>query len=236
LLGKQPYKYNIVEGGAAIVDSATGEDISTVSGIESYAIRNIPGTGFFRYTRELTIQDEPDGQKRQMISTWLTYPEGGKHNRMCIVLDGGYAHSISDDCLTYAYIRDKKAFIVEMELREATPREKAEAGIPLTEEETKTLMLENARRIGDAIEESAFMAEAYPSQEDFLRIMESRLGGRSALLRPGTDQIAVTYFEPEDKHKFGGKLPQGTVLAVLDGGYGWQIKLFSDGRIEEVAK
>lgn len=232
-----PFDIRGAEGGVAISDVATGKTIRTLKGFQEDQVSAVPNTRLIMYGTQQTIQDGPDGQKHKAHSIWLMYPEGEKQNRMCVALGMELGTlSESHNCLRIGYVSKGRALIAELELRKATPREKVAAGIRLTEEETKSLMLENARQVADALGDSVFQSEEYPSQEDFIERMKYHIRDSSALLRPGTDKIAVTYFRPDEKYNIANMPPANTVIGVMDGGYGWQIKIFADGRVEETPK
>lgn len=232
-----PFDIKNVEGGVDIVDIDTGNTLCTVKGLTSRELSPVPKGRLVGYRRKQTIQDGPNGQNTVADSFWLMYPEGGKQNRMCVALGIRLNPlNISDGCLRIGYVDKGRAFVVELELRKATPREKAAGGLQLTEDEARSLMLDNARQIADAIGDHLSNSEYYPSQENFTETIRRHLRDASALLRPGTDRIAITYFRPDEKYHIGNKPPADTLIAALDGGYSWQIRIFADGRVEEALK
>lgn len=232
-----PFDLISTDDGTAIKEIATGKTLCTIKGLKYYYAWAIPKTRFVRYWTQQDIQIEPDGAKAKLYSCWLMYPEGEKQNRVCVAVADRTGNDVwSENGLKVAYVSEGKAFVTDLEYRKATPREKAAAGITLTSEEAQTLMLESAQQISDAIEASISNSEYYPPQDGFIKRIAPYLRDKTALLLPGTDKMAVTYFKPDDKYNIANLPPADTVIATLDSGYGWKINIYADGHVQEALK
>ncbi|MEN6357413.1 MAG: hypothetical protein ABFD83_10045 [Armatimonadota bacterium] len=232
-----PFDLTSTDNGTAIKEIATGKTLCTIKGLKDYYAWVIPKTRFVRYWTQQDMQAEPDGIKTKLCSCWLVYPEGERQNRVCVaVADRSGNEAWSENGLKMAYVSEGKAFVTDLEYRKATPREKAAAGIQLTGDETKALILENAHQISDAIEASIMNSEYYPSQDNFIERISYHLRDKTALLLPGTDKMAVTYFKPDDKYHIANPPPADTIIATLDSGYGWKFNIYADGRVQEAIK
>ncbi|MCE5322241.1 hypothetical protein LLG46_02875 [bacterium] len=237
LLHNIPFDLISTDDGTAIKEISTGKTLCTIKGLKYYHAWAIPKTRFVRYWTQQDIQIEPNGAKTKLCYCWLVYPEGEKQNRMCVATADRHGNDVwSDNGLKIAYVSEGKAFVTDLEYRKATPREKTAAGVPLTDEETRTLLLENAHQISDAIEVSIMSSEYYPSQDDFIKRIGYYLRDKTSLLLPGTDKMAVTYFKPDDKYNIANLPPADTIIATLDSGYGWKLNIYADGRVGEALK
>ena len=201
----------------------------------------IPHTRLLTYCRSNTLQDGHEGRSKKLKSLWIMYPQGKKLNSMCVAYDvDSSTMTSSKDHLKSAYVSNGHVFVIELESRAATPREKAAAGTPLTEEETKSLTLENARQIYDALSAYISGAEYYPSEENFAGGVGYHLRDSDALLVPGSNKPAFTYHFPGEPGKdvYPGNLKSiaETLLGSLDAGYQWQIDLYADGHTVIVQK
>lgn len=220
--------------GTRVEDRVTGKVLDIVKSDPYFFILWSPDSRMFAYRRKVVVED--DRRKGRLDMLWIACVEEHKANHMCVALDhDGGAPSWSDDCRKLAYMSRDRAYVAEMDWRAPHSTEKLDAGIPLTEEEEKDMIVNGAHQLSLAINAcTGDRDDTFPSAESFRNDVEPYLGGSDVMLRPGTDQYIVQYFPqpPIDQIKD----PSGTVLATLDAGYDWQVVIYVDGHVKVVPK
>lgn len=227
----------VMEDLAKISNVATGDVVSTIEFPKgSYGVDClwVPHSNLITYTMGQSLQDTPSSKTSKIRTLWLFYPGGRRFDRVCVALDSSRQASWSNNATKVAYISNGCAYMADLEWRQATLREKAAAGVKLTEDETKELMLENARQIADAVRRYVFSAEYFPPNDKFIEVMNRNLKDRDALMMPGTDKIACTYTQPENYPSRKEK-PE-IIIATLDAGYQWKVCIYADYHIVMVDK
>jgi len=220
--------------GMRVEDTATGKALDIVESDPYSFIEWSPDSRMFAYRRKVDVED--DHRKGRLDMLWIACVEDHKANHMCVTLDEDFrTASWSDNCRKLAYISRNRAYVAEMAWRAPNSSEKLDAGIPLSEEEEKDMMVKNASQLGHSILVSASDRDGtFPSAESFRNDIEPYLGGRDVMLRPGTDQYIVQYFPQPPIGQI--ESPSDTILAILDAGYGWQVVIYVDGHVKVVPK
>lgn len=227
------------ENTATIENVATGAVVSTLTWPKDDTFSLglwVPHSNLLTYTMDQPIQDIVSSKTSKTRTMWLFYPGGGKFDRICVAFNADPQASWSNDGIKVAYTSSGCIYVADLEWRQATLREKAAAGGRLTEDETKELMMENARQIADAIRGYTFNAESLPPQDRFFDIMNSHLRDKDALMMPGTDKNACTYNQPDKIYPSQLESRKDTVLVTLDAGCQWEIRVFADWHVALVDK
>lgn len=220
--------------GMRVEDRVTGKVLDIVKSDPYFLIEWSPDSRMLAYRRKLDVED--DHRKGWLDMLWIACVEEHKANHMCVALDVYFrTTSWSDDCRKLAYISRDRAYVAEMAWRAPNSSEKLDAGIPLSEEEEKEMMVNGAHQLGLAIASyTGDYDDTFPSAESFRSDIEPYLGGSKVMLRPGTDQYIVQYFPQPPIGQIED--PSGTVLATLDAGYDWQVVIYVDGHVKVVQK
>ena len=125
--------------------------------------------------------------------------------------------------------------MAELAWRELDARGKAEAGLPLDEEEEKQIIVENALQVGLALTRYAMdWDDKFPAADSFRQDIEPYLRTPNFMLRPGTDQYIVQYTQLPPLSQI--KDTTNTVMATLDAGFSWQVVVYADGHVKVVPK
>ena len=188
------------------------------------------------YSREEVVSDEQNVKREPLHSLWLASTETHKLSHMCLALDldGDQIPTWSNDCMKVAYLYRNRLYLSELKKEPLTSDIKLEAGLKLSEEEEKDILLSNAKQIGTGL--AMFNADwdgKFPSADDFLQELTPYLKYPSVFFRPGTEQVVFRYFPPETLPILN---PAETVMGEIDIGYGWKIVLYADGHASTVRK
>ncbi len=226
--------------GIRIEDRSTRKQIAVVKSTDVLGLGWSPDSRMLMYYRLQTIEGENGTAYEPITTLWLVYVAGAKRNHMCIALDAelGYSNPIptwSTDCSKLAYISRGRACVAELTWTELDADGKLEAGLPLTEEEEKDMIVRNASQLAKSIlSYTADQNDRFPPAESFRKDIEPYLPSADAFLRPGTDQYIVQYFPQPPISQI--ESTSDTMLATLDAGYGWQVVLYVDGHVKVVQK
>ena len=190
-----------------------------------------PDSKLIMYQQGITVPDRSGKRSRELNSIWLAVAEDQRLNHMCVALDAdkNSAYGFSSDGTKFAYVCQGRVCLAQLGWTDPDVFDKMAAGIPLTEDEEKELLVGSAKVIACA----AFMyAEdhngSFPS-DAFMDELGPYVPGAGLFNRPGTDQMAFQYF-PFGKMSDVGN-PAETVLGSFDVGYGWQVILYADGHV-----
>jgi len=246
-------KFEVVrqEPGLAVKEVATGR-VLPLTAVRTSTCRGwLPASRDFCYTENLVAKNDENGRSREFCTLWLANVEAPKLNTMLVARDyvGGWP-SWSNDGLRIAYVVDGTVHVAILTRRDATPREKVRAGLPVTREEELQVMMENGKTIGNAL--AMFAADwddnlptADYSQrlweehghdlgataEEALRPYLGSLGNRDAFLRPGTQDVIFRFLDPGVAKLTDIERPSETVIGELDAGDGLVIQIFADGHV-----
>ena len=183
------------------------------------------------------LKDEKGKRSRALRSLWLAAVEDNPINHMCVALDSepGNIPTWSRDCESMAYICDGCLYLAQFNSRELDICDKLAAGLPLTEDEEKELLLNDAKILGAGM--ARFLSDwddKFPDAEDFIQQLLPYLQGlgESLFFRPGTQIMAFQYFPPN----LPIQSPGDTIMGMFDVGYGWKVILYVDGHVEAVPK
>ena len=181
------------------------------------------------------LKDDKGKRSRPLRSLWLAAVEDNPINHMCVALDSepGSIPTWSRDCGSMAYICEGCLYLAQFSTRELEVSDKIAAGLPLTEEEEKESLLNDAKILGAGI--AMFMSDwddKFPAGDDFIRQLLPYLQGcgEGIFFRPGTQTMAFQYFPPT------GEFSGDAIVGMFDVGYGWQVILYADGRARVVPK
>lgn len=230
-------------------DGAFELDVGPVISIRSSAAKDIkpiriglgevlgwaPNSKMLAYQKPNVIKDESGKREQVFNMLWLAAAESNPFNHMCATLDAkkDQPPTWSKDCLKMAYISDGKVFIAEFAWKPITPYDKLDAGLPLTEKDEQSVLVDRAKAIGEGIDMYHSDWEgAYPSGEGFAQELEPYTRDKTVFFRPGTGKVAFQYFHPSGPIGF----PATTILGYFDVGYGWKVILYADGHVRTVPK
>lgn len=194
-----------------------------------------PNSKMLLYGKSESLEDAARSRRREFHSLWLSGLAPGKLDSMCVALDAEDKPSCSRDGRGIAYVSQGQLYIAELALRESSIDEKLAVGIPLTEEETKSVLMANAKQIGAAIK--MYFADHHgdlppaDSVTDALQEYVRSIGTVDIFRLPGTDQNAFRYIGPGVKNESEIEASASTVLGELDAGYRWIIVLYADGHV-----
>ena len=228
------------EGTIAIENCLTGETVNIAKGSRTNFRGWAPNSRIFAYRRHESIRDETGKRSKTLNTLWLATPEAHKLNHMCVALDSddsdvGLLPTWSTDSMKMAYIWRGRAYVAELARRTPTVSEKVAAGIPLTEEEEKGILLANARQIGLAMHMYAQDWDGeFPPADRFMKALGPYMGRQDIFFRPGTDQNVFQYFPQTNMSDISS--PSDTPIGIFDIGYGWKIVLYADGHVKVVQK
>lgn len=231
---------NRYEDGVRIEDRSTGKTIDLVKFKNTLFSGWSPDSRMVAYYRGETIKTDdgnPDGSRIEML--WVASVEGKKRNHMCFAVStqlGSWVEppTWSADCTKLAYVSRSRAHVAELVWKELDARGKSEAGLPLTEEETKEIMIMNGHQLGLGI--MRYMSDhddTLPSADTFRQDVSPYIDP-SVMLRPGTDQYIVQYTQLPPLSQI--KDTTNTVMATLDAGFSWQVVVYADGHVKVVPK
>lgn len=191
----------------------------------------------FVYQKATVVKDETGKRKRVLNMLWLISTEANPMNHMCAALDSNEGHlpTWSKDCLKMAYISQGRLYMAEFAWKPLTITDKLEAGLPLTEDEEKKCLMNNAKQIAVGL----FMYGAdndneLPSSDTYMTDIGPYISGASLFCRPGTSTPVFQYFYPGKTADV--KNPSTTVLGMYDVGYAWKVLLYADGHVQVVPK
>lgn len=197
-----------------------------------------PDSRMLAYERLNELWDENHARSEETASIWLALPESGPLNHMCVVSDADpdVSPRFPADCLKMAYISRGRLRLAKLAWRDLTVDEKLAAGIPLTEEEEKDKIAENAKRIAAAL---AMYNGDYDGRLPFgdnvtdlllpyLRVFRAE-SFQNPFFRPGTETPIFQYYEFPSLQSI--KYPATTIIAVLDSGFAWRVIIYADGHV-----
>lgn len=191
------------------------------------------------YSVEQSIKDESGKRTRAMRSLWLASIIERDNNAMCVALDydRGPDPSVSSDCSRIAYISKGRLYIAELEWRDPTVDEKIAAGLKLTEEEEKQILLVNAKMIGVGVKSyQADFDDVYPSPASYQNGLKKYLDGENVFNRPGASSNIFKYLIPDGATEATIGDWATTPLGELDAGYSWKVVVYVDGHAKVVQK
>ena len=238
--------------GLAIKETPTGKLRPLTTGEKSRLLAWVDSRVFV-YKQELAIAADENGRSRSLDLLWLGDVESPKLNTMLVAAD--YLVNVeptwSRDGLRIAYVAQGTVHVAVLSRRDATPREKLKAGLPLSREEELQVMMENAKAIGNAMHMfAADWDDNLPTADYIQRIREEHgrelgataeealrpyLGGlsnRDAFLRPGTQNMIFRFIDPGPSRLTDLDAPSETVIGELDAGDGVVIQIFTDGHVK----
>jgi len=197
-----------------------------------------PDSRMLVYQRPGELWDENHRRSEQTASIWLALPQSGLRNHMCVVSDADpdVSPSFSADCLRMAYISQGRLRLAELVWRDLTVDEKLAAGIPLTEQEEKDKMLENAKKIaaalamynGDWDGRLPFGDTVTDMLSPYLRAFRAE-SFQNPFFRPGTEDMIFQYNEFPSLASI--QFPATTIIGVLDSGFSWRVIIYADGHV-----
>lgn len=185
------------------------------------------------YTAGSTIKDQPGVRTEEMSGVWLANMESHKLNHMCVALnhDEDSGVGFSRDNMKMAFVSHGRVNLASLGWAELTIEDKLDAGIPLTEEEEKQCLMDNAKQIGMAALMYADDNDgSCPSADGFQQQLRDYTESDRLFFRPGTDTMAFQYFYPGRKWSEIGN-PAETMIGMFDVGYNWQVILYADEHV-----
>lgn len=179
---------------------------------------------------ESVTNSAPKLRKRDFQSLWLTTLVEGDLNHMCVALDVEYFPSCSRDCHSIAYVSRGQLYIAELSQREPTVNEKLEIGLPLNEEETKIVLLNNCKTIGTAIlMYAADNDDQLPPGGSIASALRDYVSGPKVFCRPGSQENIFKLIDSGFKTLDAIDSAADTVIGEMDAGFDWVAQLYADG-------
>lgn len=186
----------------------------------------------FTYDTSTMINDETKTRESGIWQIWLATLENNKLNHMCVAVhaDIGTGQTWSTDLTRMGYTSEGQAYIAELKWREPNSAEKIALGLPLGEEEEKTILQTNAKHIGLAFALYAGDHDgAYPPADKVREELYPHMKRPDLFLRPETKQDIFTY-NPQTRER-DVEFPADTVIGTLDAGYDWVVDIYVDGHV-----
>jgi len=225
------------QGNLSVLNQMTGKKTELAVDPSVSFLLWAPNGRMILYDKSESIVDVTKMRKRDIHSLWLSCIEPGKLNSMCVALDIDGCPSCSRDCSKIAYINQGQLYVAELSLREPNLDEKLAAGIPLTEEEMKQTILDNAKHIGVGIfMYSADNNESLPLADSIAQVIHDYLPHADVFFRPGTQENIFKYIDPGVSRLDQITNPTGTIIGELDAGYAWKVALYADGHVQVLPK
>ena len=222
--------------GISIRNRLTGEVTQLIKAKPDGVLGWSANNKMLAYQKTVVLEDDSGKRKQVFNSLWLVAAEANPFNHMCVAFDSkNQLPTWSSDCLKMAYISDGKLYVAEFAWKPMTPYDKLDAGLPLTEKDEQTVLMDKAREVGSAME--MYVSDwdgKYPSAEKFVQMLDSYTRDRTLFFRPGTETIAFQYFPLGNIADV--KYPATTVVGFFDVGYGWKVILYADGHVQIVPK
>lgn len=218
--------------GLSIENSATGEIKEIFKDYHPDVVGWTPDSKMVVYAGACTIKDEPGQRVRELNSVWLAIPEPHKRNHLCAALDhdADAGVSFAKDGMRMAYVCQGRACVAELGWVALEFDDKIAAGIPLTEDEEKLVLTNNAKQIGAAMEMYwADNNDSFPSGDGYMDALSAYWGNKDVFYRQGQDVPIFQYFPLGRKSDIQD--PANTIMGMYDVGYGWQVILYADGHV-----
>jgi len=223
--------------GITVRNVETGKDMQVAKSGEAEFERWFPNGDLLLYVIRQTIRDDSGKRTRDLRTIWLASVTGHGDHSMCVALDAdSNSATFSSDYRRMAYILNGRVHLAELEWRAPTPGEKLAAGLKLTEEEEKTILLQNGKQIGLVL--ICYCVDwdgAFPASDSYEEDLKEYIRGGNLFARPGTDTNVFKYL--------GGDLNDSTIedsattlVGELDAGYSWKVIIYADGHVKVVQK
>jgi len=226
-----------LRGQGSKVRTLAGEDVRSIGNESDWPVGWTPMSGLFCCARREYIKDAAGAREKELDTLWLASVEKHTLNNMLIALDSD-SHvnpSWSYDCSKVAYVCSDALYVSELIWREPTAFEKASAGIRLSEQEEKDILLRNGKEIALAILMYATDWDGeIPSSQTIKDDLLPYLKIKNVFIRPGTEQVIFNYY-PQVNY-FETPEPDKVIIGILDAGYTWQVAIYVDGHVEVVNK
>jgi hypothetical protein len=192
----------------------------------------VPSSKMLLYRQSEKVTDAANQRSEQPNSLWLSLTTPGKLNSMCVALDYEGDPSCSRDCRKIAYVSQGQLYIAELSLRDPTVPEKLAAGLPLTEDETKQVLMTNGKQIAvGMLMYSDDHDNGLPPADSLTATLYDYLRDKNVFLRPGSQDNAFTYIDPGVSNCLDIERPSETPIGQLDAGYGWVVVIYADGHV-----
>jgi Tol biopolymer transport system component len=219
--------------GLTVKNHSTGKAVQLTSDENVYFQSWVPNGRMLLYAKSESIADAAKSRKRVFQSLWLSSLTPGKLDSMCVALDAEDKPSCSRDGTKIAYISQDQLYIAELALREPNADEKLAAGLPLNEQETKHILLQNGKQIAMGIlMYCTDNNDALPPSDSLAQSIRGYLPKDGVFLRPGTKVNAFTYTGPRSGKLSDIQNPSDAIIGEMDGGYGWKVAIFADGHTQ----
>lgn len=195
-----------------------------------------PSGRAFCYTQDSDIKDHTGGRSKTISTLWLAGVESHPANTLCLAVDS-YPYQTptwSADSLKIAYVRDWRLHVTELKKHRISSAERAQAGLRLSEEDEKRVLMENGQRIGKLLANHVRGFREFPKQDLIDREIGMSLYDKKVLYRPGTDTNIFRYLPPKSVPTDGEAA--ATILGELDAGYNWLVAIYADGHAEVISK
>ncbi len=199
--------------------------------------RWVPNSNMLLYRQSENVTDASNQRSEQPNSLWLSLTTPGNLNSMCVALDYEGDPSCSRDARKIAYVSQGQLYIAELSLRDPTVPEKLAAGLPLSEDETKQVLMINGKQIAlGMLMYSADHDNGLPPADSLAATLYPYLRDKNVFLRPGSQDNAFSYLDPGAGNWSDIQHPSETPIGQLDAGYGWVVVIYADGHIKSVPR
>lgn len=212
-------------------------DGSTIDAIKEPAslVCWAPNSKMYAFTRKIAMADDRKLRVHHLRTLWLGTIGQYALNSMCISSDSDpFAEPTwSADSAHMAYVRDGSVYLARFSVRKPTMREKAYGGIPISDDEYKVLVLENAEEIGMAIQlYQCDWDDQLPPADQIVEKIQCYLEYPDVFFKPGTGENIFHYEPGLPNNQLDD--PSTTVRAYLNAAPDWRIAIYADGHREIV--
>ncbi|OFX14950.1 MAG: hypothetical protein A2Z18_03830 [Armatimonadetes bacterium RBG_16_58_9] len=198
----------------------------------------VPNSRRLLYEKTEIISDDSKQRSKGLRTLWLADPDAGKINTMCVVLDHETFSrpTWSKDGTKMAYLCDGCLYVAELAWREPTAQEKIAAGLSLTEEEEKSVLLNAGKEIAVGLQMYWNDYDGYlPNPDTAAEDIKTYMSRADNYLRPGTDRIIFRYIPPSVQR--GDDIEADTIIGELDPGcYSWKVVIYADSHVKTVPR
>lgn len=230
---------HISYSGIAVKNEESGQQVQIIDPPASF-VNWAPNSRMLLYEQSETISDASKQREETLYSLWLSSLKTTKFSSMCITRDYDYGKGLptcSYDCRRIAYISHYQLYVAELEWRDPDPGEKLAIGLPLTEEETKKILLKNGSEIGVGLQLYWNDYDGHlPPADSVADAIYGHMGNGDAFYRPGTKENIFKYIDPGVTTESEIENQSNTVIGELDAGYNWKVLIYADTHVQIVAK
>lgn len=184
------------------------------------------------YALPSEVSDQSGERTTELRQLWLLAAGGKGLNTMLVTLDWDPAvkPSWSADGSKLAFVSRGRLFVADIVRLASDPEDKLRAGVPLTEEEEKTMILANARKISEGLGQFLLSQNRMPVRlEDTEGLID-----RNLFLHPVDKKMIFKYLASPGAAI--STISMDSIVGEMDAGHKWRIAIYLGERVEVVDK